>query len=52
MKKNFEIMDDEGTIESGLYDLEDAYSRLNELLEENFEFVGVVRIIEVHYILE
>lgn len=52
MNKNFEIMDNEGIVESGLYDLEDALNRLEELLEEGFKFVGDVRIVEVHYILQ
>ena len=51
MTRNFEIMDSEGTVESGLMDFEDALSRLNELLEEEFDFVGNIRIIEVHHVL-
>ena len=48
--KRFEIIDDTGVVESGLYDLEEAYQRLEELLEERFEFDGDIKIIEVHHL--
>ena len=52
MNKNFEIIDWTGTVESGLSDLDDAQVRLQELLDEGFDFVGNVRIVEVHYTVQ
>lgn len=47
---NFEIIDEKGVIEDGLYDFEEAMASLESLMQENFEFEGDIKIVEVHYL--
>ena len=50
MKQNyFEIIDDKGVIESPLKSLEEAYNKL-EIIRSEVDFVGDIKIVEVHYI--
>ena len=49
--KRFEIIDNTGVVESGLCDIEEAKERLEELIEERFEFEGDIKIVEIHHLI-
>ena len=48
--KRFEIIDNTGVVESGLRNTEEAKERLEELIEERFEFEGDIKIVEIHHL--
>ena len=48
-QNDFEIIDEKGVIEGSLKSLEEAYNRL-ETIRSEVDFVGDIKIVEVHYI--
>jgi hypothetical protein len=50
--KNFEIIDSKGIISDGFSSLEEALDHLENELDtsEDFEQIGTLKIIEVHYV--
>ena len=50
MKNYFEIIDDEGVVESSFNSFDETLTKLQELADEDFVFSGDIKIVEVHLI--
>lgn len=49
---NIQILDDGRIIEEGFDSIDSAINRMNELLDLEFDFVGILKVVTVHYILD